>query len=131
MTAWLLACIPCSMTLNGWCDRMALHSLKVAPKSAEAHEMREPEGIEVHVSHEHLKKLGIDTPPPAGTKVALEARGHVSESHTSQVDGKTRHHMRITLTRGDLKPSSEPDSKRADVRGDVEAAADAVAKKAR
>lgn len=89
----------------------------------------EPEGIEIHIGHEHMQKLGIKTPPVAGTKVSLQAHGKVSASHTEQVGGKPRHHMRVMLTRGDLKPAEAADGKRADVRGDVEEAVDAVAKK--
>jgi hypothetical protein len=89
----------------------------------------EPQGIEIHIGHEHMQKLGMKTPPEAGTKVSLQAHGKVSSAHTEMVDGKPKHRMSVTLTRGDMAPVSVADGKRADIRGDVEAAADAVAAK--
>lgn len=95
----------------------------------DAPEDAEPEGIDIHIGHEHMQKLGMKTPPDVGTKVHLAAHGKVASTHTETVDGKVRHHMRVTLTRGDLTQAAKADGKRADVRGDVEAAADAVSAK--
>jgi len=86
---------------------MKLHSLrqtKADRKATESareermEEMSEPEGIEIHVSHEHMQKMGMDDPPKSGTEVELHGRGHVVSSHTEDVGGKPRHHMRIRLT---------------------------------
>ena len=86
---------------------MKLHSLRQTKADRKAaddarekrmDEMAEPEGIEIHVSHEHMQKMGLDAPPRSGSEVTMEGRGHVVSSHTEDVNGEPRHHMRIRLT---------------------------------
>lgn len=111
---------------------MALKNLRPSAKKdddGEGYELHEPEGLEVHVSHEHLQKLGYKTPPSVGTKVSLHGEGEVTESHSGDVDGEKRHHIRLTLHKGEMNGEERPEDNRKGVRGDVEAAAEAVEKK--
>ena len=112
---------------------VAMRNMTVAkkPKGDEADEIGEPEGLEVHVMHEHLQRLGLKIPPSVGTKVHLEGYGEVTESHSGKDHtGKMRHHIRMTLARAGLETNERPGDRRADMRGDVEEALDAVAKRA-
>lgn len=101
---------------------MKLHSLRQTKADRNAaetareermEEMREPEGIEVHISHDHMQKMGMGQPPRSGTEVELHGRGHVVASHTEDVNGEPRHHMRIRLTHAgvDADDGDEPRGK--------------------
>lgn len=106
---------------------MKLHRL-AAPqkrgKSDESAEMREPEGIEIHVSHDHMGQMGMDEPPRAGTEIEMHGRGHVVASHTEEVDGKPRHHIRVRLTHAGMEHEPGADDRKMQLRGDIEKAAE-------
>lgn len=46
-----------------------------------------PYGLRVHLGHDELQKLGIDTLPKAGSKVHLRAHAHVASVEDRQRDG--------------------------------------------
>lgn len=72
-------------------------------------EMQEPEGIEMHLDHHHMQKMGMKEPPASGSEVEFHGRGHVVSSESRDVGGTTRHHMRIRLTHGAIEHDEEPD----------------------
>jgi hypothetical protein len=91
----------------------------------------EKDDIEVRLEHHHIQKLGLKGPLPHGTKVSFAGDGEVADSGTREGydDAEPRHHMTIRLRRAGVDASESADARRGDVRGDVEAAADAVAAK--
>jgi hypothetical protein len=101
------------------------------PSGKADEELHEPEGLEVHISHEHLAKLGYKVPPSVGTKVSLHGAGEVTESHSGEVHGETRHHIRLTLHRAEMETQDRPGDARKGIRGDIEDAAEKISAKAK
>lgn len=55
-------------------------------------------GLTLHLDHNHLKKLGIDKLPKAGTKLHIHAKAHVkSVGDNSRDDGSDSRHMDLEL----------------------------------
>jgi hypothetical protein len=82
-------------------------------------------GVSVHLSHHHLKKLGVGGGLKSGHKVELHGKGVVehTSSTSSGKDGET-HSATIRLHRAHLEheiPRGGDEEKR-DVRGDLEKA---------
>jgi hypothetical protein len=98
---------------------MALKNVR--PAKGKKDDGFQEDGIDVHLSHEHLQKLGVKTPPAVGTKVSFHGEGEVTSSHSSDGEGGPKHSMRMTMHKADVNAEDKG------VRGDVEAA---LAKKA-
>lgn len=78
------------------------------------------EGLSVHLSDRHLKKMGIDGNLTPGRKVKLRGHGHIQ---SAEKDG----HARLTLTHAGMEQHGEPDaddksSERKGRRSDIEQA---------
>lgn len=90
----------------------------------------QPDGVPVRLEHDHIVKMGLNGPLPHGTKVEMGGHGEVTESGTREdMDGEPRHHMTIMMTRAGLEPQETASDKRDDMKGDIERAADSVARK--
>lgn len=98
---------------------------KVGEGTISPHEYAEPEGIEIHVHHDHLKKLGLDGPLPHGTKVSFGGEGEVTGSESSESYGKpgeVRHRMVLRLHKAGVEPEESDDgnAKRDELRRQIE-----------
>jgi hypothetical protein len=62
-------------------------------------------GPTIHLSHDHMKAMGMDTPLSHGTEVHFEGHGHVSDvsSHEGMDGGEPSHHMTITLHKAGME----------------------------
>lgn len=89
---------------------MKLSSVKPKGKDTEDG-MGARSGPTIHLTHEHLKAMGQDTPLSHGTEVHFEGHGHVSDvSSHEDADGNAHHHMTITLEKAgmDHNEAEEP-----------------------
>lgn len=85
--------------------------------------VQEPEGLPVHLSHEHIQRLGLDGPLDHDTPVEFGGKGKVTESGSrTDADGNTRHHMTIVLTNAGLDARERADERRTGIRGDIDKA---------
>jgi hypothetical protein len=50
-----------------------------------------PYGLELHLGHEQLSKLGIEGSPKPGVKLHIEAHGHAQDSHHEAGNPEGRH----------------------------------------
>lgn len=89
----------------------------------------EHDDVEVRLEHHHVQKLFGSGPLPHGTAVEFGGHGEVADSGTREgyADAEPRHHMTIRLRRAGVE--ARDTDRREDIKGDVERAADAVAKK--
>lgn len=86
----------------------------------------EADDVEVRLEHHHLAKLGLD-PMPNGTKIEFGGHGEIADTGTREdYDGEPRNHMTLRLRRAGMEPKESADTRREDVRGDVERAVEAA-----
>lgn len=85
---------------------MALKNVR--PAKGKKDDVFQEDGIDVHLSHEHLQKLGVKTPPAVGTKVSFHGEGEVTSSHSSDGEGGPKHSMRMTMHKGAEVGSKSP-----------------------
>lgn len=64
-------------------------------------EMAEPEGLEIHLTHEHLKKLGLKKPMETGSDIDFHGTGTVTSAHSEEVNGEMKHRMAIRLEKAE------------------------------
>lgn len=86
-------------------------------------------GISIHLSHHHLKKMGLDGELKSGHKVKLRGHGHVEESESRSGKDGERYSARLRLTHagtdGGQDADGDIDSKSAGkkaLRSDIEKA---------
>lgn len=85
---------------------MKMHALKMtaAEKKAKESDMaggeyKEPEGIEIHINHDHLQKLGMKNLPKHGDEIEIHGKGHVIDSGSGEdVHGNPANHARVRVT---------------------------------
>ena len=66
------------------------------------------DGPTLHLSHEHIRALKMDTPLSHGTEVEFHGVGHVSDSSSHEdMEGEPRHSMTITLHRAGMEHESD------------------------
>lgn len=71
------------------------------PKDKDA--MSEQDGIDVHLSHEHMKKMGMDKPPAVGTKVKFQGEGEVTSASSHDGEDGPRHSMTMRMHKADAQ----------------------------
>jgi hypothetical protein len=67
-------------------------------------------GISIHLSHHHLKKMGLDGDLKSGHKVKLRGHGHVESSESRSEKGGERYSARLRLTHAGADGHGEPDA---------------------
>lgn len=92
---------------------MKLHNVK--PKGKDD-DMGMHSGPTIHLTHEHMKAMGMDTPLSHGTEVHFEGHGHVSDVSSHEMDGKPSHHMTIILHKAGAEYD---DDRKDDLRGEL------------
>ena len=66
-------------------------------------------GVSVHLSHHHLKKMGLDGSLKSGHKVKFRGHGHVEESESRSDKGGERYHARLRLTHAGAERGADSD----------------------
>lgn len=83
-------------------------------------EMAEPEGLEIHLTHEHLKKLGLKKPMETGSDIDFHGTGTVTSAHSEEVNGEMRHRMAIRLEKAEPLSEQVQGPANGELRGQIE-----------
>jgi hypothetical protein len=68
-----------------------------------------PYGLEVHLDHESLGKLGMHTLPKVGAKLRLYAHAHVTSVEERSTEGKKHRSVRLQLRKMALSGKPQAD----------------------
>jgi len=77
------------------------------------------DGVHVHLSNHHLRKLGLHGNIESGRHVHIHAKGKVTHSSSSDDRGKKRKTLTIHLTHGHLVHSDKSEEDRAERKEDL------------
>lgn len=78
-----------------------------------------PDSFDVHMDHNHLKKLGLDMPLPHGHEITLHAKGELVSSHMHDVDGEPRHSATFRFSHAGVEHEAPSGDGHSDIREDL------------